>query len=150
MVGAAVLPAANLVKSWQEQRSKNQVEVRGLAAGPAGFVPDQSVGNVRVHRAVRDDVPYVKRDDEEKAIEWLRRDRRVLIAGEPMSGKTRLALQVATAVVGDYVWYEPADGKSLHELWVKGMKTDRVVVWLDDLERFTGASGLSGTDLGGR
>ncbi|XKH56421.1 hypothetical protein LG293_14815 [Citricoccus nitrophenolicus] len=71
----------------------------------------------------------------------------MLIVGGSMAGKTRLALSAAQQAVGDFVFYEPADGKSLHKHWSKEAKIARVLVWLDDLERFAGAGGLNAIDL---
>lgn len=146
-VAAAAVPVGNIAKAWREQRSRDQTDQRGLAAGPAGLVRDRSTKDVRVHRAVREDVPYIERDVEARVVDLLRRERRALITGPSMSGKTRLALSAAQKALGDYVFYEPANGESLRGHWARGSKIDRVLVWLDDLERFAAAGGLSDADL---
>jgi hypothetical protein len=38
-----------------------------------------------------------------------------------------------------YVFYQPVDGKSLHEHLSKNNRIEQQLVWLDDLERFAGA-----------
>jgi hypothetical protein len=89
----------------------------------------------------------VERDVEQAVISQLRVERRVLIVGPSMSGKTRLALSAAKAAVGDYVLYQPADGKSIREHLASGARFERVLVWLDDLEQFLGSGGLTDGEL---
>jgi TPR repeat protein/DNA polymerase III delta prime subunit len=149
IVGAVAWPIANAVKAQLEQRQKNTATRRALTAGAADIrrVRDTRPTDLRVHRPVRADVPYIERDLEPDVIEALRFDRRILIVGPSGVGKTCLALSCARRLAGDFQFYEPADGKSLHQRLADGATFDNALVWLDDLERFVAGSGLSDQDL---
>lgn len=147
--GAAVPAVATAVRTQLEHSRKADAEQRKLTAGAAGrdrLVRDYSSAELRVHNAIRQDVPYVVRDVEPEIVKRIRWERRVLIVGPSMAGKTRLALSAAKATVGEFVLYAPADGKSIHDDLAAGTQFSNVVVWLDDLERYLGASGLSAAD----
>jgi hypothetical protein len=92
VIGAVTWPIGNAVKAQLEQRQKNVTTRRALTAGSADMrrVRDTTPADVRVHRAVRTDVPYIERDLEPQVIDALRFDRRVVIVGPAGVGKTRL------------------------------------------------------------
>lgn len=149
VVGVVAPAVSTAIRGQIDQQAKARATGRALTAGSAfgsTVVRDVSVKRVRVHRAVRDDIGYVDRDVQAAAVKALRFDRRLLIVGPSMSGKTRLALAVAKAVAPEFEFYRPADGKSLHQRLADGVRVDQVLVWLDDLERFS-ATGLSDEDL---
>lgn len=148
-IAVLVIPVSTAIRSQLEQRAKTTATGRALTAGAAAggmLVRDVSPSSVRVHQAVRDDIGYVDRDVQPAAAEKLRFDRRLLIVGPSMAGKTRLALNVAKAVAPKFEFYRPADGKILHQRLADGTHFDQVLVWLDDIERFA-AGGLSDADL---
>ena len=60
-----------------------------------------------------------------------------------MSGKTRLAAEVIKRKFPDALLVIPESGKALRELFDGGLDPAGLVVWLDDLERFLGADGLT-------
>jgi hypothetical protein len=103
---------------------------------------DVRIDDVRVHRAIVD-VVYIRRDIEPEVERRLRAERRVLIAGPSMSGKTRLALEVTKRIYADHRLLVPKDGKALHALLAAGLTGARLVVWLDDLERYLAGDGLT-------
>jgi TPR repeat protein len=146
VVGAIALPAGNTARTLLEERRKSQGRILALTAGPTGLVRDVAPREVGVHRAVREDVPYIARDVEDVVVDRLRLERRVLIAGPAMLGKTRLALSAAKTAFGDYAFHKPVDGKAVRDLLGGGAKLERVLLWLDDLERFTD-TGLIAHDL---
>jgi hypothetical protein len=96
--------------------------MQALAAGPTGVVRDVVPREVGVHRAVREDIAYVARDVEQEVVNRLLMERRVLIAGPSMLGKTRLALSPAKATFGGYAFYKPVDGKSVRNLLADGAR----------------------------
>jgi eukaryotic-like serine/threonine-protein kinase len=148
--GVLISGVAAAGRAQIEQRAKSRTEIRKRTAGAGeaeALVRDQTVADVRVHRAIRDDVPYIQRDVEPSVVSQLRLERRVLIVGPSMSGKTRLALSAAKAAVGDFAFYVPAEGKSIREELAAGTAFNNVLVWLDDLERYVGGGGLSDADL---
>jgi hypothetical protein len=149
IMGAVAWPIGNVIKAQLEQRQKNTATRRALTAGSVDVrrVRDTVPADVRVHEAVRTDVPYIERDLEPEVISALRFDRRVLIVGPSGVGKTRLALSCARRVAESFQFYEPADGESLHQRLADGAAFNNVLVWLDDLERFVAGSGLSNQDL---
>ena len=136
-----------LIADSLRRRVGTDVEQRELQAPAPPLIRDVTAQRARVHPSVRDDVEYVERDAEIQVLKQLRLCRKVLIVGPPMAGKTRMALSVAKRSYGDCRFYEPRNGDSLHELWATGAKFGRVVVWLDDLERFVSRAELTGADL---
>lgn len=147
---AVVVPTVGgSLRTHLDQTKKDRIEARKRTAGASDvsvLVRDLSSRDVGVHPAIRQDVDYIERDIEQEIVSLLGLERRALIVGPSMSGKTRLALSAARAAVGDFVFYEPADGKSIREQLASGARFDRVLVWLDDVERFI-AAGLGHADL---
>ncbi len=97
--------------------------------------------DVRVRRAIKG-IPYVPRDCEPDVEHGLQQ-RRVLIVGPPMSGKTRLALQLARDIFPDHGCVDARDGTDLRAMLEVEPDESSLVVWLDDLVRFLGADGLN-------
>ena len=105
-------------------------------------VRDVGLDQLRVH-AARVPVPYIERDQQGKLEEAVGPGRPALVVGHSMSGKTRLAAEVVKRKFPDALLVAAESGKALRELFVGGLDPAGVVVWLDDLERFLGADGLS-------
>ncbi len=115
-----------------------------VPGGPARLplVREAGLAQLRVH-AAQVEVPYVQRDAEQMVTGTLAPGRAVLLVGHSMAGKTRLAAQVAYQRFPDAPLLVPESGKALRELVDEGLDPAGVVVWLDDLERFLGADGLT-------
>lgn len=99
------------------------------------------IEEVRGVRSIKG-VPYVLRDCE-RDVERRLRDRRVLIVGPAMAGKTRLALQLTREIFPDHGFVDAADGTSLRTLLEVEPSDSRLVIWLDDLMRFLGDDPLT-------
>jgi tetratricopeptide (TPR) repeat protein len=136
------------LRARRAQDDKTATVVREAVASGSEQLPQMgSVGieDLRVHRAV-EAVDYVQREVEPEVERRLRTERRVLIVGPSMSGKTRLALQLTRRLYADHRLLVPKDGKALHGLLAAGVTGTGLVVWLDELERYLGTDGLT-TDV---
>jgi hypothetical protein len=140
-----------LLGELQRRRAQTEQHARELRSHVAGAreqlltVRTVSLDGAGVHRALVE-VPYVQRDAEREVTRTLGEHGRVLIVGFGLQGKSRLALHVAQQLFAEHAFLKPNDGKALHQLMVQGHRPQRVLVWLDRLERFL-ADGLSGDDL---
>ncbi|MFG2440543.1 tetratricopeptide repeat protein [Streptomyces sp. NPDC048508] len=107
-----------------------------------------------VHAAqpvVRDGVtdrvaPFIRRDQEADIHAAVTSGGFVLIVGESTAGKTRLAYEAMRAVRPDHVFACPTPS-GLSTLLPAVQREKRCIVWLDDLERYLGAQGLTATLL---
>ena len=98
---------------------------------------------LRVHSAVMQ-VRYIERDVHQMVAEALGPGWAVLLVGQSMAGKTRLAAQVVQQRFPQAPLLIPESGKALRDLVIdEGLDVAGVVVWLDDLERFLGPDGLT-------
>ncbi|KOX21542.1 hypothetical protein ADK67_26505 [Saccharothrix sp. NRRL B-16348] len=86
--------------------------------------------------------PYVARDVDARLRETVLIGGMVLLHGRAAAGKSRTALEVLRAVLPDAPLLVPRDGQALRELAESGSVPERVVVWLDDLERFLRPGGF--------
>ena len=89
--------------------------------------------------------PFVRRDRSGEIEEALRTCTFVLIVGDSTAGKSRAAIEAARAVLPDRVFIapDPADRASVRAAIVAAERERAAVVWLDDLERYLGADGLT-------
>ncbi|MGH3627743.1 MAG: tetratricopeptide repeat protein [Sciscionella sp.] len=91
----------------------------------------------------RDRVPaYVRRDAHGDLVAALRAGGFVLIEGRAASGKTRLAFEAMREAFPDYLLLVPHDGQALLELKQAHGAPRRSLIFLDNLERFTGGGAL--------
>ncbi len=97
--------------------------------------------------------PYVGRDQDRMA-NWALEQARsegglVIVLGQAYSGKSRTALAAMAQVLPEYRVFAPAQHEDLRKLpaQLKG-RTERCVVWLDDLDVHLGSGGLEPRLLG--
>ncbi|MDX3192071.1 tetratricopeptide repeat protein [Streptomyces sp. MN03-5084-2B] len=87
--------------------------------------------------------PYVLRDCWRELRDAVADGGFVLLVGDSAAGKTRVAYEAVRAVLPDYVLVAPTTRESLGTVLPAVLRQRRCVVWLDDLERFLGADGLT-------
>ncbi len=124
----------------QAQLVKQRVRVSG-GRGRLLRVRDVGLNELGVH-AARVQVPYIKRDQQDKLEEAVGPGQAVLVEGHSMSGKTRLAAQVVKCKFPDALLLFAKSGKALRELLDGGQVPAGAVIWLNDLEQFLGADGV--------
>ncbi|MEV1115237.1 tetratricopeptide repeat protein [Actinosynnema sp. NPDC049800] len=86
---------------------------------------------------------YVPRDLDEKLVALLKESAFTLLLGESKAGKTRTAFEAVRAAHPDRALVVPRTPGSLDELISLGVDFGDCVVWLDDLDRYLGAGGVS-------
>ncbi|MFI5586229.1 hypothetical protein ACIA5G_14405 [Amycolatopsis sp. NPDC051758] len=91
---------------------------------------------------------FITRDITARLCEQLGRGRFVLIVGESTAGKSRAAYEAVRARCPDHQLIQPAGKEALAAATQAAREHSRAVLWLDDLERFLGADGLSGAAVG--
>jgi hypothetical protein len=100
-----------------------------------------------VHPAARDGVgqvpAYVGRDIDDRVDEALWSGGFVLLSGESTAGKTRVAYEAVHRVFPDHFLLAPVARESVPTVVATIVERRRCVVWLDDIERFFGAHGLT-------
>jgi hypothetical protein len=88
--------------------------------------------------------PYVRRDADDELRAALGRPGLVLLVGDTMAGKSRMAFEAMRATLADHVLALPVDAAALVRITPTVARQDRCVVWLDDVERFlVGDEGLT-------
>jgi tetratricopeptide (TPR) repeat protein len=111
--------------------------VHQAAAVPATVVPESAVG-----------VPvYVPRDIDGQLRESLAAGGFVLLVGDSTAGKSRAAFEAVAALPG-HVLICPVSREALGVAVDRAAAERRCVLWLDDLERYLGADGLTPEHLG--
>ncbi|MFD0264993.1 hypothetical protein ACFVGY_00140 [Streptomyces sp. NPDC127106] len=86
---------------------------------------------------------YIRRDAEPQLREALRRAGFVLLVGESTAGKSRLAHEVARSLFPRHAFVRPLSRAALPQALRTAARRRRAVLWLDDLEVFLGAGGLT-------
>ncbi|MEV6676534.1 tetratricopeptide repeat protein [Streptomyces erythrochromogenes] len=86
---------------------------------------------------------YIRRDVEPQLREALRRSGFVLLVGESTAGKSRLAHETARALFPGHAFVRPLGRAALPRALRVAATRRRAVLWLDDLEEFLGAGGLT-------
>jgi eukaryotic-like serine/threonine-protein kinase len=93
-----------------------------------------------------DRVPaYVLRDIDDELRKQLAKSSFVILVGDSSAGKTRAAFE-AVSVLGDHVLIVPNNREALTVAIDKAANARRCVLWLDDLEAYLGAGGLTRAD----
>lgn len=87
---------------------------------------------------------FISRDVTEQLCEAVRRDRFVLLVGESTAGKTRAVYEAMRELFPDHRLIQPAGREAIPAAVQLVRETPASVLWLDDLERFLGADGLTG------
>ncbi|ANP52948.1 hypothetical protein J2Z21_000514 [Streptomyces griseochromogenes] len=93
--------------------------------------------------------PYVERDAEPLLREALAQGGFVLIVGESTAGKTRLAYEVARSLFPRHAFVRPLTRSALAAAIEVARRRRRAVLWLDDLENYLGADGVTTSMLAG-
>lgn len=98
----------------------------------------------------RDRCPaFVSRDISVQLRQALQHDRFVLLVGESTAGKSRAAFELMRAELPGYRLVQPSRRDLVEAAAEMAASTPRSVLWLDDLERFLGSGGLTGTAMRG-
>jgi tetratricopeptide repeat protein len=125
--------------SGRPQRVRELDEPILLRVHPAAMLHGNRGG-----RPVADQVPpYVPRDCQHQLWDAVAGGGFVLLAGDSTAGKTRAAYEAVRAVLPDHVLVAPSGRYSLDTVVLTVLEQRRCVLWLDDIERFLGASGLT-------
>lgn len=90
---------------------------------------------------------FVARDIATDLDRALSSDRFVLIVGESTAGKTRAAYEALRCTFPTHRLIQPAGKEALAAAIQTARETPASVLWLDDLERYLGADGLTGAAL---
>jgi tetratricopeptide (TPR) repeat protein len=159
---AVVAPVAALLSGvWRERFEKavraRDDRARALAKG--SYAPGGKLPRVRevdpitlgVHPAPmgepgagQDRVPvYIERDTDHGLRARLGESGFVLLVGDSTAGKTRAAFEAVRAALPDHLLIVPQDREGVEAAANTAGATRRCVLWLDDLESYLGAGGLS-------
>ncbi|MEV7168414.1 hypothetical protein AB0O18_01850 [Streptomyces sp. NPDC093224] len=92
---------------------------------------------------------YVRRDAEPRLREALGRSGFVLLVGESTAGTSRLAYEVARSLYPGHAFVRPLTRAALPAAVRAAARRRRSVLWLDDLDGFLGAGGLTTALLAG-
>jgi hypothetical protein len=91
--------------------------------------------------------PYVPRDIEEQLHAEVRRGGFVVVIGDSTAGKSRAAYEAMRTLLPEHVLLHPAGRQSITTVETTVAEQRRCVVWLDDLERFLSAGGLTAASV---
>jgi tetratricopeptide (TPR) repeat protein len=105
------------------------------AVSPVGWEPSSDAGALPT---------YVLRDQHEPLVALLTPGRFVLVVGDSGAGKSRLAWETVSAVLGGHRLFAP-DPAGLAAAVEEMTGVRQAVLWLDDLERFLATDTLSAT-----
>lgn len=167
VVGGAVVAVAGAVGAALSQRGQRLVEEDALRTAASrdallrdrdGRVPKvrdiEDLIEIGVHPAAPDSdtrtagarVPaFVRRDRSHEIEEALRTHGFVLLVGESTAGKTRAAFEAVRTVLpgAAFIAPDPAHPLALQAAAAAVQGARNCVVWLDDIERYLGAGGLT-------
>ncbi len=87
---------------------------------------------------------FISRDITPNLCDVIQSDRFVLLVGESTAGKTRAAYEAMRALFPDHRLIQPVGREAIQAAVQTARETRASVLWLDDLERFLGADGLTG------
>jgi len=145
-VAAALPPCLAALAGAQQRRAEAEQIARSALQGTAGLalplVADMADLDARVHRAVLP-IPYVSRDVEAQASEYLESGRPVLLVGSSMVGKTQMAVTLIKRIFGDRRIAVPDSMDALAALDGADLALRGSVVFLDDIDRLIGSGGIT-------
>ncbi|MFB6978461.1 hypothetical protein [Streptomyces scopuliridis] len=154
-----VLPVTRVSARIDTVARQRELMSAGLyAVSATGRLPRVRDLNDPITLGVHAAEPVVKNGVEDRVAPFIRRDREadvhaavtrggfVLIVGESTAGKTRLAYEVLLRLRPNHAIACPTPS-GLSSLLPAVLEEKRCVVWLDDLERYLGAQGLTVTLL---
>ncbi|MFF9623278.1 tetratricopeptide repeat protein [Streptomyces griseosporeus] len=156
-IGAAVTTVYGVVADHMRPRQPSPRPPAALLRTPAGRIPRcgeldrpelAGVHPADGHRA-QPPPPYVERDAEPALRAALAEGGFVLVVGESTAGKTRLAYEVARSLWPRHLFVRPLTGTALAAAVEVARRRRRAVLWLDDLENYLGADGLTTAVLAG-
>ena len=110
------------------------------AAAAAAMTPDG--------RPVSGAPAYVPRGVDAELREHLAEGGFVLLVGDSTAGKSRAAFEAVTATLAGHVLICPSGRDAIVAAVDRAAQERRCVLWLDDLERYLGAGGLTAALLG--
>jgi hypothetical protein len=90
---------------------------------------------------------YVERDIDASLRRRMAAGGFVMLVGDSAAGKTRAAFEAVAATLPDHVLLVPGSLDALPAAMAEAARSGKWVLWLDDIERFTGTGGLSGVAL---
>ena len=112
-------------------------------AAPAAVQADDGGGRAGEH------VPaYVPRDVDGGLRERLAAGGFVLLVGDSAAGKSRAAFEAVAATLPSHLLVCPAGRDAVPVAVARAAQARQSVLWLDDLERFLGAGGLTAAQVG--
>jgi tetratricopeptide (TPR) repeat protein len=143
-VTAVIIPELRARFEQDDTRTRQVEQLVAVSGGSRHLPLIRTVGldQLGVH-AARVQVPYIKRDQQDELEKSVGPGKAVLVVGHSMSGKTRLVAHVVKRKFPDAPLVAVETGNALKELFNGGLDPAGTVVWLDDLERFLGADGLT-------
>ncbi|MFD7340899.1 tetratricopeptide repeat protein [Streptomyces violascens] len=163
-VGGALVAISAAAAGWAKQWLDRQRDLRQDLPGNIvlhgradGFPRVRDVADpvlIGVHRAESldeqpqqsraDDLPrYIPREIDRELREAIHFGGLVVVVGESTAGKSRAAFEAIRAQAPDHLLAVPSSRDALATVTASLSETRRVVLWLDDLERFLGPGGLT-------
>jgi tetratricopeptide (TPR) repeat protein/membrane protein YdbS with pleckstrin-like domain len=91
---------------------------------------------------------YVPRDVDDELRERLAVGGFVLLVGDSTAGKSRAAFEAVSGTLGGHVLICPSGREAIAVAVDRAAQERQCVLWLDDLERYLGAGGLTAAQLG--
>jgi hypothetical protein len=153
LTGPAAIAALIRRRRLKRAKAAPQVTAADCAGGPGqghGLEPGGdgylAVGQaadleVRIVRAVVD-LPYIRRDVEDKVRTYLASGQPVLLVGPSMVGKTRIAVTLVKEMLPTCDLLIPDSKDALVSLGARATLRDSVI-FLDDVDRLIGAGGIT-------
>lgn len=151
-VSAALIGVASpiVVQQIIERRNLHNQRRTLLDAGAATLVRNGSLPTVSqlhlhqmgVQRAAAE-VPYIPRDAEQELDDAVRQSRLLLVVGHSMAGKSRLAAEWIRRTAPFAPILIPESAEALNSVATEGVLPAGVVVWLDELQLYLGAKGIT-------
>ncbi|MFE3863611.1 tetratricopeptide repeat protein [Streptomyces goshikiensis] len=152
-IGAAVTTLSGLLAERLAPGDPPGASAAELLRTPAGRIPRlRQVDRPELAGAHPAETPgaapaYIERDAAPRLRAALAGGGFVLVVGESTAGKTRLAYEVTRARHPRHAFVRPLSRAALPEAVRIAARRRRAVLWLDDLEDYLGAGGLTAAQL---